>query len=228
MPNQFWIYTTPPNALVQLIADNGVSVLGIPTPHANRADAQLIEVPFDTSGMGCALRISFDGYQAFEGRALLVADDGMAFINMDDFHLSPISSSPSPNPVPPTYYGTPDEIINQVYNNSHPNLSTHDGCGKFTEDCCTALHQFHSIQWGHIKKSGAQNQFNGHAVDALYLLAGEGYGVYDIIHDSVSPNASPSCNWKDAGDPSLWYYPAAPMSDSSAQTGKQFTKSKKK
>lgn len=213
MPNQFWIYTTPPNAIVQLIADNGVSVLGIPTPHEGRNDAQCIEVPFDTSGMGCALHISFDGYQSFEGRALLIADDGMAYLNMDDFHLNPIAvNPPTTSPKPPSYSGSPEEIINQVYLKTDADLSSHDGCGKFTEDACTALHDSLSQWWGHIRKNPGQNQYNSHAVDAIMLATGEGAGIYDIIHDSVSPNASPAYNWKGPPDLNLWYYPAAPIS----------------
>lgn len=209
MSNQLWIFTTPANALVQLTADNGVSVLGVPQTYEGRADAQLIEIPFDTEGMGASLRISFDGYNTFEGRAILMGVGGEAFLQMDDFHLTVSSSTPSPEPTPPpSYHGTPEEIIDQVYNQTHPDLSTHEGCGKFTEDCATALHNNSSQWWGHIKKNPGQNQYNGHAVDAIMLASGVGAGIWDIVHDSVSPSATPQYIYKGPPDLNLWYYPA--------------------
>lgn len=84
---------------------------------------------------------------------------------------------------------------------------TEEGCGRFTEACCAALHEINP-QWGHIKKVGAQNQFNGHAVDAIQLLAGEQKGIYDIIVDSESPNAKPSFNRKGDPEPALFFFPA--------------------
>lgn len=209
MPNQLWVYTTPSNAVVQLTADNGVSVLGVPTTHEGRADAQLIEIPFDTEGMGASLHISADGHVPFSGRAILMSVDGEAFLQMDDFHLAVQSGVPSPEPTPPpSYHGTPEEIIDQVYNQTHPDLSTHEGCGKFTEDCATALHDNSSQWWGHIKKNPGQNQYNGHAVDAIMLASGVGAGIWDIVHDSVSPSATPQYIYKGPPDLNLWYYPA--------------------
>ena len=76
---------------------------------------------------------------------------------------------PPPDPAPPVNK-TAEQIINDVFNATHPNLATKDGCGKFTEDSCTALHEQHSQAWGHIHKFEGQNQYNGHAVDALMLL----------------------------------------------------------
>ena len=60
--------------------------------------------------------------------------------------------------------------------------------------------------WGHILKTPGQNQYNGHAVDALMCLAGPDNGIWDIVHDSVSPNASPQYIYKGPADPNLWYY----------------------
>lgn len=209
MVNQLWIYTTPANALVQLIADNGTSVLGVPQTHEGRNDAQLLSIPFDTEGMGCSVRVSFDGYNTFEGRAILMTAENEAFLQMDDFHLSPISATIPPiPPTPPTYYGTPEEIIDQVYKTTNPDLSTHDGCGRFTEDCATALHNNSSQWWGHIKKDPGQNQYNGHAVDAIMLASGVGAGIWDIVHDSVSPSATPQYIYKGPPNLDLWYYPA--------------------
>src|SRR4030095_9641737 len=204
MPNTLYLYVTPANSLIQLTADNGVSVLGIPTTHEGRQDAQALEIPFDTSGMGSLLRITHEGYASFEGRAILSTDDGMAFIQIDDFHLVQLATSP----ISPIYSGSPKEIIKQVFNNTNPDLSSHDGCGKFTEDCCTALHDNNNQMWGHIRKNPGQNQYNGHAVDAVQCLVGNENGIWDIIHDSVSPNASPAFIYKGPADPTLWYYPA--------------------
>lgn len=208
MASQLWVYTNPVNCIVTLKVDNGVTVIGIPAPHANRNDAQLLDIPFETDGIGCSLRVSYEGYTSFDGRAILITDDNAAWLNMDDFRLQPI---PATNPTPPPdtgYHGSPEEIIHQVADKTHPDLSTHDGCGKFTEDCAKALHENNNQWWGHIKKNPGQNQYNGHAVDAIMLATGEGSGIYDIIHDSVSPNASPAYNYKGPADLELWYYPA--------------------
>lgn len=210
MSGTLYLYINPVNAIAQLTADNGVSIIGIPTTHQNRQDAQQFDIPFDTGGMGSSLRITHDGYAPFDGRAILIAEADEAYLNMDDFRLQPIAVTP-PNPTPPPnqgFHGDPEEIINQVYQKTHPDLSTKEGCGKFTEDCCTALHENHSQWWGHIRKNPGQNQYNGHAVDAVMLATGEGSGGYDIIHDSVSPNASPACNYAGPADLELWYYPA--------------------
>lgn len=208
MANTLYLYVNPPNSLIQLTADNGTSMIGIPTIYQGRNDAQSITVPFESAGIGSLLRITADGYTPFEGRAVLVSDNGIAYLYLDDFRLAQASSPIPPEPIPPAYHGSPSDIINQVYQNTHPNLSTHDGCGKFTEDCCTALHDFNNQWWGHIRKTSGQNQYNGHAVDAVMLAAGTNPGIYDIIHDSVSPNASPQFIYKGPPDLSIWYYPA--------------------
>jgi hypothetical protein len=85
-------------------------------------------------------------------------------------------------------------------------LTTKEGCGRFTEACCAALHAVNPL-WGHIKKSGAQNQFNGHAVDAIQLLAGEGNGIFDIIFDSESPSAKAQFIRKGDPEPALFLRP---------------------
>jgi hypothetical protein len=84
-------------------------------------------------------------------------------------------------------------------------------CGAFTEAACAALHTEQSAAWGHIKKTPPQNLWNGHAVDAIQLAGGVNCapaGIYDIIHDSLAPTASPAFNHKGPADLSLWYFPA--------------------
>jgi len=36
-------------------------------------------------------------------------------------------------------------------------------------------------------------------------------GIYDIIRDSVSPNATPVFNYVEPPNPELWFYPPAPL-----------------
>jgi hypothetical protein len=86
-----------------------------------------------------------------------------------------------------------------------------EGCGAFTEAACAALNEQHSADWGHIKKDPAQNQYNGHAVDAIMLRATAGVttpGIYDIIMSTESPDALPAWSYKGPPDLALWYYPA--------------------
>jgi hypothetical protein len=62
-----------------------------------------------------------------------------------------------------------------------------------------------------VKKVGAQNNYNGHAVDALQLLKDTKdtkAGIYDIIFSSESPEAKIVFNRADDPAPNLWYYPA--------------------
>jgi hypothetical protein len=135
---------------------------------------------------------------------------------VDDYTLSaePVAPAPGPTP-PPTTGGTPLEIINRVFTTTNPNLATVAGCGKFTEDCCDALHVEHSPMWGHIAKTEGQTQANGHAIDALMLLAnvsnasgGTTAGIYDIIFSSASFEAKPVFNYVEPPKYELWYYPA--------------------
>lgn len=207
-----YIYTTPKESTVQLTLDDGSILNGSEAMSANgRDDAHAVAVPDGAPAQGSVLSVSCEGYYDFAMRG--ITSSAPQFI-LDDIRLTeeaaptPTPPDPGPGPTPPQPIATdPEGIINEVYATGQYDLATHDGCGQFTEACCTELHTRHSSMWGHIKKTGGQNQYNGHAVDAVYLLAGEGAGVYDIIHDSVSPNASPAYNWKDPGDPNLWYYP---------------------
>ena len=57
-------------------------------------------------------------------------------------------------------------------------------------------------------KSPGQNQYNNHAVDALYALYGNDAGVWDIITSSVSSSAKPAFNDAGEGNPEEWRPPA--------------------
>jgi hypothetical protein len=212
MPHELIVFTDPPNALVQLIHDSGYSAVAIPVTHASGRPGQGISIP-DTvpNNNGCELRISADGKVTLKQRAILIYNQSYAYLMTDDFYLSDTPSEvtpPNPPAEGPPNAQDPAGIINWVYASGSYDLSTHDGCGLFTEACTTALHDWNNQMWGHIKKTGAQNQYNGHAVDALQCLAGPFAGIWDIVHDSVSPNATPAFNYKGIPDPALWYYPA--------------------
>lgn len=90
------------------------------------------------------------------------------------------------------------------------NLSTKDGCGIFT-DAVARLLKSKDARFGHLKKNPGQNQYDGHAVDAvLYLSDTPGQSVaVDIIFSSETPEAKPSwgldvpryspSDWRDPG-----------------------------
>ena len=82
------------------------------------------------------------------------------------------------------------------------NLSTHDGAGQYTEAAAWVLSQ-RDRNWGHIAKSGAQKQYNGHGLDAvMYRITGD---VIDLIINAGGPGvASPSWQEKEPTDTSLW------------------------
>ena len=138
------------------------------------------------------------------------------YFMLDDVRLVAADAAPIVEPPKPTYpTGAPQDIINAVYQQGDFDLNTKDGCGKFTEACCDALHASDQM-WGHIGKNPGQNQYNQHAVDALMLLAGDGCGIWDIILDSESPNAQPSYSYKGEPVSELWHYPAGTYTGSYA------------
>jgi hypothetical protein len=224
MANELYVYAQPLETIVELTLDSGQTVKAHCTSANGRDDAHLLPLPAGTRGQGARLTVTADGRAGASVRGIVHPsdDDGPALFQFDDFGELPLDDEESQPPAPepePDEDADPEAIIQAVYEVGDYDLATHDGCGQFTEDCCVQLHVQHSDLWGHIRKNPGQNQYNGHAVDALYLLAGEGAGVYDIIHDSVSPNASPTFNWKDPGDPNLWYYPTGDVVLSAARRG---------
>lgn len=208
---ELYFYTTPPTSTVRLTFDTGVAITGVPGTYNGRSDGHKLAVPTGTTVQGSALHVEATGYQSVDYRGIYQPNADPAAPSsflLDDLHLLPTPQpqpEPEPEPIPPAT--TPEAIINEVYATGKYNLATHSGCGEFTEACCTELHRRHSTMWGHIRKTEGQNQYDGHAVDALMLLAGEGNGIWDIIHDSVSPSAKPQYVYKGEPDPDLWYYP---------------------
>jgi len=105
-------------------------------------------------------------------------------------------------------------VVDEVYASAPYDLTTKGGCGCFTEQVAFVLNAREPGDWFHLKKRGGQNQWNGHAVDAV--LYKTGYAV-DIIGSSESPNAKPSWHVDKADDggpryanqPELYIVPTA-------------------
>lgn len=217
MPELF-IYPTPLDAQCNLGHDDGFNVDGKQDVDGNGRPGQSFNIPDGVPDRhGCTLRLTAPGYQELRIRGLLVVEEDACYVYADDFMLSEVQITPEPEP-PDSGGGdegqpqTPEEVINQVYGTGRYNLATHPGCGEFTEECCRQLHNLLSRGYGHIKKDPGQNQYNGHAVDAVMLLVNSPTahaGIYDIIVDSVSPNAHPAFNYVEPPIPEKWYYDEA-------------------
>tara|TARA_R110000868_G_scaffold79604_32_gene226493 strand:+ start:1291 stop:2610 length:1320 start_codon:yes stop_codon:yes gene_type:complete len=95
--------------------------------------------------------------------------------------------------------GEPGQVPNEagtvrdVYNSQEWELSSVDapnGCGVFVEVVASRL----GGNWGMLKKSGGQNQYNGHAVDALAYKGLQANGkmvtAVDIVVGAGDENAS--------------------------------------
>ena len=212
MPYSFVFYPDPPNAPITVTPDAGGSYTSVPYIYTDGRQGQVAYLADNTpENQGALLAIAaVPGYEADEMRGFLrlYPDTMTARLEVDDKKLKPADAEPVP--LPPG--SSPLDIINAVYAQTQPQLWTHEGCGKFTEDCCAALHSQHSAYWGHIRKNPGQNQFNGHAVDAVQLalnVPGCNAGVYDIIYSSVSAEAKPAFNFAGPPEYDLWFYPAA-------------------
>lgn len=213
--SDLYIYSTPPGADVTLTLDTGATLTGTACTANGRADAHRITLPSGTPTQGSTLRVGCAGYVAFSGRGILETDDNPPRFLFDDVHLTEAAAVTPPTPEPPPLNPNADPlaIINGVYATGKYPLATKTGCGEFTEACCYALYTQQSNLWGHIKKNPGQNQYDGHAVDAVQLLGASGSteaGIYDIVHDSESPNATPSLNFKGEPDPNLYLPPSPP------------------
>lgn len=211
--SELFIFSTPAEAVVMLTLDSGVAIKG-EAATKNGREAHVLKIPPGTPGQGALLRVSCDGHSSFQGRGVLAPSTSDAQFILDDVQLIKTVSMPLPRPLPdppPPVRRDPTKdplaIINEIFATGLHSLASKEGCGRFTEACCAALHEINPM-WGHIRKTGAQNQFNGHAVDALQLLTGEGNGIFDIILDSESPNAKPSFNRKGDPEPTLFFFPA--------------------
>lgn len=101
----------------------------------------------------------------------------------------------------PNYF----HVVQLVFQTGNHDLTTHDGCGRFTEACARELFKG-DPNFGHLKKRPGQNQFNGHAVDAvLYKPTGQSI---DLIAASETPDARPA--WQEdipRYGPDDWFAP---------------------
>jgi hypothetical protein len=210
MANELCIYATPADTVVELALDNGL-ILTAGTCSANgRDDAHLLKLPKGTTGQGGVLTVGAIGRQSQRVRGILApSDDGPAMFLFDDFGELATGEAPAPEPEPGP--PTPEDaasIVFWVYETQEHDLSTHEGCGQFVEAACQALHDYNSPSWMHDKRTPPQNSYNGHAVDACQCIAGPYYGMYDLIHSSVSPEATPCFNRVGDPNPPNAYYPA--------------------
>lgn len=219
MPYAFVIYPTPVDATVTLTPDSGGSYTGVPYTHTSGRQGQVCYVSDGTPDQqGTTLNVSAPNYLPERLRGFLVLDtaDDEARLQVDDVTLELAGTAPT-TPPPVTGPPNPFDICMRVYNETHPQLWTKEGCGLYVEDCATALHVEVSPYWGHVAKTEGQNQYNGHAVDAIHLalnVPGCNAGIYDIIYSSVSAEAKPVFNLAGPPQYELWYYPAADASKS--------------
>ena len=217
---ELYFYTTPAEAAVILRLDDGRELRGEPCTANGRQDAHRILVPPDVPMQGAVLNVTAEGMIPFDNRGIVSPDmspDTPCFI-LDDVRLAPVPAPPpEPEPVPPPDPSIdPFALIRAVYEQGDFDLSTKAGSGLYTEAACTALHDQHSHDWGHIRKEPPQNHVVGpsgecHAVDAIMLRSGAGdtgAGTYDIIWSCESPEAAPSWSYKGPPDLNLWFYPA--------------------
>lgn len=105
-------------------------------------------------------------------------------------------------------------VVQHVYATGSFDLSTREGCGAFTEACALALHALNA-EFGHLQKQPEQNQWNGHALDAvLYKATGQ---TVDLILSAPSPASVPQWSVHEDDDypPALWIDPTdlAPVDD---------------
>jgi hypothetical protein len=213
--SDLFIYSTPANARVTLSLDGGQVIVGAPGPANGRSDAHRLTIPAGTPSQGAVLKVTLEGHESFQGRGVLVASSsGDAQFMLDDVQLVPLPpAQPAKPPITTTVVPpkpdpkNPQAIISAIFATGAHSLATKEGCGKFTEACCTALHEI-DAGWGHIRKNPGQNQFNGHAVDAIQLKAGDGSGIYDIIENSESLGAKPAFMRKEDANQGLWFFPA--------------------
>lgn len=75
------------------------------------------------------------------------------------------------------------------------NMSTAEGCGQYNESWVRYAQNNGYGKVGHLKKSGTQTQYNGHAIDAFLYADGEGnpdglFQAVDIIKDAETNHAS--------------------------------------
>lgn len=216
---KLFFFPTPAEAETTLYSDTGLVVSGISNVHPSGRVGKSFELPdsmMDSWGARIVLKAA--GFFDTEWKGILRTQSShqlpLAELLVDDVHMIPIPVTPVPEPNPepiPVPDGSPLEIILNTYDQGDFDLSTKEGCGQFVEAACENLHILDSSKWGHLRKHSGQNQYNGHAVDALNLLLPSGdtkAGVYDIIFSTESPDAKPVFNYAGPPVPADWYYPA--------------------
>jgi hypothetical protein len=204
--SDLYVYTTPLEADVTLALDDGRTMPGEPCVAHGRDDAHRIPLPPDVTGQGAVLRVTCSGFVPFDNRGIL--NPVRPCFELDDIRLTPEPPPPVPPPRDPTL--DPQALCQAIYEQGDFDLATKEGCGLYTEECCRQLFQQHWYGWGHIRKNPSQNNYNGHAVDALQLLTQAGGtqpGIYDIIWSTESPDAKPAWSYKGPPDLNLWYPP---------------------
>lgn len=224
MPFELIYFVNPPNTTGKLQLDNGTLALSHPAMFQNRRGIGFTVPDGTENGHGCELtlippapdrvtvpqrgilwlRVPDFAYPWIAEQSAALAPDDMTLPLVPLSPLTPPDHQPNPNL-------SPLMLIKQVEATGLYDLTTKEGCGAFTEACCTVLHNEHSHEWGHVRKTGAQNQYNGHAVDALMLkisTPNTPAAIYDIIVNSEAPGATAALNFSSTVNPILWYYPA--------------------
>jgi hypothetical protein len=194
------------DAIVRIAHDGGWGGTGTPDTSPDDRFCYYFLVPQDVpNSQGAQLDVTAPNKVTVSVRGLLTFNGERAYLQGDDFTRVDVPAAPpTPEPEPPQPDPGPTdplERINAIYATGQYDLATKSGCGMFTEAVAQDFHAFYfdrGQMWGHIKKTGAQNQYNGHAVDAVQNLYGEDNGKWDIIVASVSSSAHPAFN--EAGD----------------------------
>ena len=210
--------------------DEQPAIIGVPAIHPTGREGYGFDIPStNPNGWGAKLTLTARDKVSIIQRGILylrvpgsanrfpwTPGQTAAFL-VDDFYMQDEvvcpEVPPGPEPIPPGETD-PLTIIKATYENGDFNLATKEGCGLFTEAACKNLHELNSEAWGHIRKFPPQNEFNGHAVDAIMLLMQSQDtepGIYDIILSTESPDAEPIFIYKGPPDGPLWYYPPATL-----------------
>lgn len=84
-------------------------------------------------------------------------------------------------------------IPQQLFDTGEYDLTTHEGQGKYVDDCVAALHALDQ-RWGFLKKTGSGAQIHGHSEDgSLYLSDTPGQSQHvDFIANAGQSNAKPA------------------------------------
>jgi hypothetical protein len=202
------------NATVRLAHDGGWSEVGVVGTAPDGYPGYYFRVPSfvpDAHGAQLDLEAPNKMPQSMHGRLTYTGD--RAYLECDTFNLVDVPTvPPTPEPEPPPT-GPPDSMSAELdritwwYATGKYDLTTKPGCGQFTEAVALDFCKYYAIRgalWGHVKKTGAQNQYQGHAVDAIMCLFGEDDGIWDIIVNSVSSSAHPAYNREGDADEDLF------------------------